>query len=71
MGERNDRKSKEKQQNTIELCKRHTRKNKKRDEKTYIYIEGEKKAIEVVWDLFILVWKRDIYQKAPEMDLTF
>ena len=25
----------------------------------------------MVWDLFILIWKRDIYQKAPEMDLTF
>merc|ERR1712030_184603 len=46
-------------------------KTKKRDEKTYIYIEGEKKTIEMVWDLFILIWKRDIYQKAPEMDLTF
>ena len=46
-------------------------KTKKRDEKTYIYVEGEKKTIEMVWDLFILIWKRDIYQKAPEMDLTF
>ena len=46
-------------------------KQKKRDEKTYIYVEGEKKTIEMVWDLFILIWKRDIYQKAPEMDLTF
>merc|ERR1712121_37476 len=45
--------------------------NKKRDEKTYIYIEGEKKALETVWRLFISIWKKEIYQKAPKMDLTF
>ena len=44
---------------------------KKRDEKTYVYIEGEKKALESVWRLFITIWKREIYQKAPRMDLTF
>ena len=25
----------------------------------------------MVWELFISIWKRDIYQKSPEMDLTF
>ena len=44
---------------------------KKRDEKTYIYLEGEKKALEIVWKLFISIWKKEIYQKAPRMDLTF
>ena len=46
-------------------------KTKKKDEKTYIYIEGEKKALELVWKLFISIWKKEIYQKAPRMDLTF
>ena len=46
-------------------------KTKKKDEKTYIYIDGEKKALEIVWRLFISIWKKEIYQKAPRMDLTF
>merc|ERR1712030_229243 len=46
-------------------------KTKKRDEKTCVYIEGEKKVLEMVWELFISIWKRDIYQKSPEMDLSF
>ena len=25
----------------------------------------------MVWDLYISTWKKEIYQKAPEMDLTF
>ena len=46
-------------------------KTRKKDENTYVYIEGERKAIELVWNLFIKTWKEDIYQKAIEMDLTF
>ena len=46
-------------------------KTKKKDEKTYVYVEGEKKAVELVWKLFISTWKKEIYQKATEMDLTF
>ena len=46
-------------------------KTKKKDEEAYIYIDGEKKAIEVVWRMFIETWKREIYQKVPRMDLTF
>ena len=46
-------------------------KNKKKDEKAYIYIEGEKKALEMVWRIFIETWKKEIYQKEPRMDLTF
>ena len=46
-------------------------KTRKKDEKTSVYIEGEKKALEIVWELFISIWKRDIYQKSPEMDLSF
>ena len=46
-------------------------KKRKKDEKTNVYIEGEKKALEIVWELFISIWKRDIYQKSPEMDLSF
>ena len=34
---------------------------KKKDETAYIYIDGEKKAIEVVWRLFIEIWKKEIY----------
>merc|ERR1712030_303795 len=46
-------------------------KTKKKNENTYIYIEGEKKALELVWKLYISTWKKEIYQKALEMDLTF
>ena len=48
-----------------------TGKTRKKDENTYVYIEGERKAIELVWKLFIKTWKEDIYQEAAEMDLTF
>ena len=46
-------------------------KTKKKNEEAYIYIDGEKKAIEVVWRIFIETWKEEIYQKVPRMDLTF
>ena len=44
---------------------------KKNDEIVYIYINGEKKNLELVWRLFIETWKREIYQKVTRMDLTF
>merc|ERR1711891_51702 len=44
---------------------------RRKDTKTHIYIEGEKKAIETVWKLFIEVWKKEIYQKSTEVDWTF
>jgi len=46
-------------------------KTRRKDTKTHIYIEGEKKAIETVWKLFIEVWKKEIYQKSTEVDWTF
>merc|ERR1711888_263775 len=32
---------------------------------------GKKKALEIVWKLFISILKKEIYQKAPRMDMTF
>ena len=46
-------------------------KTKKKDEKAFIYMNGEKKDLKLVWESFIKVWKEEIYQKAPKMDLTF
>ena len=40
-------------------------KTKRKNEATYVYIEEERKAIEIVWELFIAVWKKEIYQKSP------
>ena len=44
---------------------------RRKETKTHVYIEGEKKAIETVWKLFIETWKNEIYQKSPEVDWTF
>ena len=46
-------------------------KTKRKNEATYVYIEEERKAIEIVWELFIAVWKKEIYQKSPEVDWSF
>ena len=44
---------------------------RRKETKTHVYIEGEKKTIETVWKLFIETWKNEIYQKSPEVDWTF
>ena len=38
-------------------------KTKRKDEITYVYVEGERKAIEIVWELFIAVWKKRYTRK--------
>merc|ERR1712030_302343 len=44
---------------------------RKKEAKTHIYVEEEKKEIEIVWKLFVETWKNEIYQKSPEVDWTF
>ena len=34
-------------------------------------MDGKKKTIEEAWTLFVETWKKEIYQKSPEVDWTF
>ena len=40
-----------------------TGKTKRKNENTYIHIEGEKKALELVWELYIYQLGKRIYTK--------